>query len=309
MIITLNNTTAPGINSALVQAQRTGGVTSGMVFTMIVVADTWDFDRVLEACVESGREHPSRIIVVAAGHMPATRLDATIRRGEGVPGEVITLRFHGDLIDHQASVLLPLLLPDSPVIVWWPGSSPESPGDDAIGRLGCRRITDAMGATDPLAALRIRADNYQRGDTDLTWTRLTRWRALLAAALDHYPAKVTGAALAGSPHNAPTTLLAAWLENRLHVPVTRTDSSGPGITEVRLTTESGDIAITRADGTLAQFSAPGLSRRTVALRRRDVNALLTEELRRLDADETYEATVATLSDRYRREETAPKEVR
>ncbi len=309
MIITLDDTTSQGINNALVQAQRTGGVTSGMVFTMIVVADTWEFDRVLSACVDAGREHPSRIIVVAAGQMPATRLDATIRRGEGVPGEVITLRFHGELIAHQARVLLPLLLPDSPVIVWWPGSSPASPGDDPIGRLGSRRITDAMGVSDPIAALRVRAENYQRGDTDLTWTRLTRWRALLAAALDQYPAKVKGVKLAGSPNNAPTTLLAAWLESRLHVPVIRTDSAGPGITEVRLSTESGEIAITRTDGTLASFTAPGLPHRTVALRRRDINALLTEELRRMDPDETYEVVLATLGERYRREDEHSEEGR
>ena len=35
--------------------------------------------------------------------------------------------------------------------------------------------------------------SYHPGNTDLAWTRITPWRALLAAALDQHPLKVTGA--------------------------------------------------------------------------------------------------------------------
>jgi glucose-6-phosphate dehydrogenase assembly protein OpcA len=93
-------------------------------------------------------------------------------------------------------------------------------------------------------------------------------------------------------------LLAAWLGDRLRVAVDRTNSSGPGITEVVLETRAGPIRIERRDGKLATFSSPGGPDRPVALKRRDVPELLAEELRRLDEDEVYAATTRRLlSDR------------
>lgn len=299
MITTLKGTTAQAINNAIVQARRFVGM-GGLVFTMIVVADRADYDRAMAACIDAGREHPSRILLVTDGTSKTTRLDAEIRVGEGVPGEIVSLRFQGELRQHRDSVLLPLLLPDSPVIVWWPGSSPADPGQDPIGKLGSRRITDAMGAADPIHALEIRAEHHSRGDTDLTWTRLTPWRALLAAAIDQYPSPIQSVHVAASPDNAAATLLAAWLEARLNVPVERSDSAGPGITGVVMKTEKGDISIVREDGMMAQFSAPGIPKRGVALRRRDINALITEELRRMDADDIFEQATQMLLSRCHR---------
>ncbi len=191
--------------------------------------------------------------------------------------------------------MLPLLLPDLPVICWWPGRSPKAPGTDPVGRLATRRITDAMGDPDPIAALEVRARNYCDGDTDLTWTRLTRWRGLLAAALDAYPMNVTGATVSTAPRNAAGALLAAWLSQRLDVPVTTEPGKpGVGITAVVLSSEDDEIRVTRTDGNLANFSAPGLPSRLVALPRRDVNTLLAEELRRLDDDPIYAEAMASV---------------
>jgi glucose-6-phosphate dehydrogenase assembly protein OpcA len=51
------------------------------------------------------------------------------------------------------------------------------------------------------------------------------------------------------------------------------------------------VSLTRPDGRLATLSSPGEPDRPVALRRREVAALLAEELRRLDPDDVYAATV------------------
>ena len=67
--------------------------------------------------------------------------------------------------------------------------------------------------------------------------------------------------------------------------VTRRNSDGPGITEVSMDTREGPIRISRADGRLATFSSPNRPDRPVALKRREVPALLAEELRRLDEDD------------------------
>lgn len=300
MIITLDDTNTAEIGASILRARSNVGVPTGLVFTMVAVAQACDEDEVMAACVDAGREHPSRIVVVTSEPGGEGRLDAEVRLGEEVPGDIIALHLHGELTAHVESVLLPLLLPDSPVVAWWPGVAPDAPGEDPIGRLAVRRITDAMGTPDPIPTLLARADHYSPGDTDLTWTRLTRWRGLLAAATEAYPSPVSAVEVRGAPGNAAAILLAAWLDDRLGAPVTIVDDEGGiGITGTTLTTAAGDIRLTRADGTMAEFSAPGLPRRIVALPRRDLNALITEELRQLDADGAYSATMARLASRAR----------
>lgn len=297
MIVKLKGTTARGIQNELMKARTNAGVASGMVFTLIVVCDLTDYEEVMEACVNAGREHPSRILVVTNGRSQTDRLDAEISYGSEIPGEIISLRFQGELTEHRSSVLLPLLLPDSNVVVWWPGSSPAHLAEDPIGRLAKRRITDAMGAAKPLQALEIRARNMTPGDTDLTWTRLTPWRALLTSALDQFPEEVSHVVVEADANNAAGMLLAAWLDDRLGCRVERRTSDGPGITKVTMTVTSGDISISRRDGKMASFSAPGTPSRTVALRRRDINTVITEELRRMDADDVLQAAMQRLISR------------
>ena len=135
---------------------------------------------------------------------------------------------------------------------------------------------------------------YAPGNTDLSWTRLTPWRALLAAALDQHPVKVARASVSAERISPSADLLVAWLNDRLRVPVERHTSEGPGITKVVMDTKQGPIAITREDGRLAMFSSPGRPDRPVALKRREIPALLSEELRRLDEDDIYAATARRL---------------
>lgn len=296
MIIELNDTSTKEISSELLRCRQDAGGTSGMVLTLIAVAEDRHRDDVLAAAQASAKAHPSRVIVVVYSPGDSARLDAEIQVGEGTPGDFLALRIHGDnLRQHADSVLLPLLLPDSPTIVWWPHEAPESPASDPVGALATRRITDAAGSPDPIAALLARARNHTPGDTDLTWTRLTRWRALLAAALDQYPHPVTSAKIWSAPDNAPALLLTAWLEDRLAVPVSRTDHHLPGVSEVRLVTEDGDIVINRGNSdSIALYNVPGQPERKVALKRRPLTDLLTEELQRLDADDIFEAALARI---------------
>ena len=90
--------------------------------------------------------------------------------------------------------------------------------------------------------------------------------------------------------NPSADLLTAWMRNRLKVEVVRKTSRGPGITAVEMQTAQGPIRISRPDGRLATYSSPGHPDRPIALRRRDVHELLSEELRRLDPDDVYAAT-------------------
>lgn len=289
MIVELKNTSAREISGALIEAHRGVGNATGLVLTLLIVTDDSRFDEVLEAAKASATTHPSRVIVVNYASEDEPNLDATVEVGEGLPGDLIVLGVSGELRKHADSVVLPLLLPDSPTIAWWPHEAPDNLAQDPIGSLADRRITDAAGCSDPVAALVRRARNHAPGDTDLTWTRLTRWRALLAASLDQSKQQVTEAVVTAAPDNAPAILLAAWLTSRLHVPVTYKQGDGPGVNAVVLRTPDGDITVRRVAEGSAIYQVPGQPERTVALRRRPLTDLLTEELRRLDADDVFEA--------------------
>lgn len=299
MIIDLTDTTSSEIASALLRARRNAGSPAmGMVGTIVVVVDEASHHDAMKAANEAGREHPSRVLVaILRPGKGAPGLDAEVRVGEGIPGEAVLLRLHGELAKVPESVITPLLLPDSPVIVWWPGGGPRIPAEDPLGKLGRRRVTDAAATRRASVDYSARAEGYAPGDTDFAWTRLTPWRALMAAALDQYPTRVTGAEVSAARGNPSADLMAAWLQSRLKVPVEQRTSRGPGVTAVRLFTPSGPIALTRPDGAVATFSVPGQPDRPVALKRRTTSELLSEELRRLDPDDVYAKTLACMVER------------
>ncbi|MEV8371219.1 glucose-6-phosphate dehydrogenase assembly protein OpcA [Kribbella sp. NPDC056861] len=296
MIIDLTGTTSSEIASALLRARRNAGSPAmGMVGTIVVVVDESSHHDAMKAANEAGREHPSRVLVAILRPGRGTGgLDAEVRVGEGIPGEAVLLRLHGDLAKVPESVITPLLLPDSPVIVWWPGGGPKVPHEDPLGALGRRRVTDAAATRRAAVDFPARAAGYAPGDTDFAWARLTPWRALMAAALDQYPTNVSGAEVVSAKGNASADLMAAWLQCRLGVPVEQRNSRGPGITAVRMFTPAGPIALTRPDGSVATFSIPGQPDRPVALKRRNTSELLSEELRRLDPDDVYAQTLACM---------------
>ncbi|MGI5135085.1 MULTISPECIES: glucose-6-phosphate dehydrogenase assembly protein OpcA [unclassified Streptomyces] len=295
MKIDLTDTTASKINKALVQGRRSLGTPAvGMVLTMVIVTDEENAYDSLKAAEEASHEHPSRTLVVIKRHSRTSRdrtsshLDAEVRLGtDAGTGETVVLRTYGEVSDHADSVVLPLLLPDAPVVVWWPVDAPDNPAKDPLGALAQRRITDMYAIDAPLDALETRVSSYAPGDTDLAWTRLTPWRSMLAAALDQARATVTSAAVESEAENPSAELLARWLQARLKVPVDRVVTAGPVVTAVRLGTEKGEIVIDRPEGPLATLSLPGQPPRTMALKVRPTSELIAEELRRLDADEMY----------------------
>ncbi|MFD5429810.1 glucose-6-phosphate dehydrogenase assembly protein OpcA [Streptomyces sp. NPDC127084] len=296
MKIDLTDTTSGKINKALVKGRRAIGTPAvGMVLTLVIVTDEENAYDALKAANDASREHPSRTLVVikrvsrSPRDKAKARLDAEVRVGAdaGSTGETVVLRLYGEVADHANSVVLPLLLPDAPVVVWWPVHAPVDPASDPLGALAQRRVTDTYACEQPIAELTARADAYTPGDTDLAWTRITPWRSMLAAALDQAPWKVTSVEVAGEEYNPSCELLAMWLADRLKVPVQRSVSAGPGLTSVRMETKQGPIELGRSDGSIATLSIEGQPDRAVALKRRDTAELIAEELRRLDPDDIY----------------------
>jgi glucose-6-phosphate dehydrogenase assembly protein OpcA len=297
MMIDLTSTSTGAIHDAIGQARRKlGGPASGMVLTLVIVTDEAAQYDAVRAASEAAREHPCRVLVVITRRPDAaSRLDAEIRVGETSPGETVLLRMYGPLGQHADSVVVPLLMPDTPAVTWWPGIPPAVPASDPIGMLAQRRITDAAAAAEPGQCLTALAGGYRPGDTDLSWTRATPWRSLLAATLDQPHSAIHAATVAAEPGNPSADLIAAWLSTRLHVPVTSQVSAGPGVTGVSFATAEGPIEVARHDGRVAHLRRPGQPERRVALHRRETPELLAEELRRLDPDEVYAESLSQLT--------------
>ncbi|MDP5226101.1 MULTISPECIES: glucose-6-phosphate dehydrogenase assembly protein OpcA [Arthrobacter] len=292
MIIELPNTTTSKISKEITKMREQGGVTAlGRVLTLVVITRNGLEDEAIQAANEASREHPCRIIVLAdAGAEAPDRLDAEIRvGGDAGASEVILLRGFGRLSQESESLVSALLLPDAPIVAWWPHGAPADASGTSIGRIAHRRITDSANEPDPLAALENIRRTYQAGDTDLAWTRLTNWRIQLAAAFDQVDeSPVTSVEVEGASDSASTMLLASWLGLAFDVPVEIVeDPAGTGIRRVLARRESGDVQLHRPGLSTAELTQPDQPMQRISLPRRSLQDCLAEELRRLDPDEVF----------------------
>lgn len=295
MIVDIPDTSTREVARRLVDLRKDGGaITLGRVLTLLVSlsADSEMVEDAITAAKHAGNEHPCRVIVLQPLPLAdGPGLDAQIRvGGDAGASEVLVLRLRGALAEHEAAVVIPFLLPDTPVVVWWPDEAPEVPAEDPLGALAKRRITDATLGADPAATIRARLGSYVAGDSDLAWSRTTPWRALLASTFDE-PATVrtltadgASAVVSGKQDEPAFDLIAGWLATRLNIPVTRTIGEplveiSAGSTYLRLSRPQVELT-----GVLSRSGFPDA---LVPLARRETDVCLAEELRRLDADEVY----------------------
>jgi glucose-6-phosphate dehydrogenase assembly protein OpcA len=298
MIVDLVDTTTTAVNKKLNDLrQQIGAVTMGRVGTLIITSDDAAvIEESIEAANAASHEHPTRILVVTTGDPDAAeaRLDAQLRAGsDTAAGEVVVLRLSGPLAGHANSVVTPFLLPDIPVVVWWPDCAPAVPAQDPLGKLAIRRITDATNGADPLEAIKSRLPGYSAGDTDLAWSRITYWRALLASAVDQKPHEPIESALVSGLKNEPALdVLAGWLASCIDGPVRRV----VGELKVELERKTETITLSRPqEGATATLSRTGKPDALVPLARRETRECLAEDLRRLDPDKVYFAALGGIN--------------
>lgn len=295
MIVDLPDTTVSKISRSLVSVREEGGaVALGRVLTLVIVTSPGLEEKAIEAANDASREHPMRVIVLLLDTPDGEpRLDAQIRvGGDAGASEVILLHTYGAAGSNAESLVTGLLLSDAPVVVWWPEQAPRTPSRSALGRIAQRRITDASAQVDPQGWVDELGAHYAPGDTDLAWTRLTRWREQLAAVLDQPPYEpITAAEVWGGADSPSTPLLAAWLSLRLEIDVVwgylPAAEWEHGIRSVRLTRASGDILLERPSPGAATLTQPGQPSHELAFPRRSLRECLAEELRRLDPDPLY----------------------
>ena len=144
MITTLTATTTSRIVSRFVEHEGASG--SSRVLTLVISTDGAGLEEALCAAHGASRDHPCRVIAVVKppvddsdratprsrdGHVSAQaggHLDAEIRVGHDAgAGETLVLRPWDEAALHTDTLVVPFLLPEAPVVVWWPTTVPEVP--------------------------------------------------------------------------------------------------------------------------------------------------------------------------------------
>lgn len=305
MIIPLPNTTTGEIAKKLVDAQEHYTRTTGRVLTLIVEAQEGDdLEQILASVRDASHEHPSRVLVVVPGDPNSdTQLDAQLRvGGEAGASETVVMQLHGALADQAESVLTPLLLPDTPLVAWWPNVCPQVPSESPVGKLAQRRITNvAHKGTVSEQDLRALSHGYSPGDSDMSWASITLWRGVVASALDHHPhEKVLSVEVAGPAGHPAPNFAAGWLLDRLSVPVQRmaeeTNSDYFPVTHLRFNRETTNVDVDVVDERTVRVRVPGTPDSLVSLSPRTQTEILSEELRHLDADKTYAQALRALGE-------------
>lgn len=301
MIVDLPATTVSKISKRLVQLREQGGaVALGRVLNLVIETDFAGIESSVKAANEASREHPCRIIVLAgelSGGREQSRLDAQIRvGGDAGASEVVVLKAFGETFADIEGLVVGLLLPDAPVVAWWPAAAPVKVAESALGKIAQRRITDAAAQPDPQAFLRQLASGYTPGDSDFAWTRLTIWRTQLASILDQPPYEpILEASVSGVANSPSLDLLAAWLRQSLDVPVTierlAPEGGVAGIQSVRLVRSSGASELIRKIPGVTSLIIPGQAVRELSMPLRSLRDCLSEDLRRLDPDDMFGAVI------------------
>ncbi len=302
-MIGLWDTTGIEVVKALANERRSaGGLTSGLALTLVAVVDERQVREAEAAATIAASAHPCRLLIIVRADVTQqrSRLDAEIVVGGRLgPCEAVVMRMQGRLALHAESVVMPLLAPDVPVVTWWQCAPPERIAYDPLGVVADRRITDSAQAADPVGNLRIRADDYVPGDTDLSWSRITPWRTLLAGAFDATRIGVKAVEIIAPDTDPTAPLLGGWLEARLGVHPTRRPGTGKIMEAVHLelADDTSMKLIRDLNAGIATLQRTGQPDRILPLSRRPLGEELAEELRRLDPDQPYAAALAAATGR------------
>ena len=146
---------------------------------------------------ELATRHPSRAIVIVADREPSgppeLEMHCRLPHPDGaqqVSYEQILIRARGAEDHPLVSAVIPLLLPDLPVFLWWTETPPlDLPFFDDLLRLADRLIVDSGDFARPDRTLPrlhavARSGENRYGVTDFNWTRITPWRELVMQFFD-----------------------------------------------------------------------------------------------------------------------------
>jgi len=285
------------IESALAGSSEDARRAAGTALTATVVV-AGPRERLSEAAqaIESLKDIGVRAVLISYGDNPA----AVVR----VAGHTVALE--GLRPCYLNNAVAALRLSSLPTLVWWRGGQTED--IQGLAMLADRLVLDAE---DPLEVWKSVENLAQRTSvSDLRWTRLTRWRALMAhffdipevcvAACDFRALRVEG-----SDRHA-MRLFAGWLRSILgtdqDIVADLHERSGLAPIEAVVLGDGSQQLVLRLAAnrtcvrTAAEITNLPSASRTVSLGNQQLSALLGEELRIRARDLAFERAVAASRD-------------
>jgi glucose-6-phosphate dehydrogenase assembly protein OpcA len=297
------------------------GVLRACAMTLIVLAEAGeDANEVGETLVALMREHPSRAIVVRVSEGKEPALEARVFAQCWMPFgqrrqiccEQIEISTSNKSLADVPAVVLPLVVADLPVILW--SRLPRLlsiPALQDLSRIATKTIIDSADFPDPQEALRRLAGAAASGLLvgDLAWTRLTRWRELIAQVFEnpvyssHLPS-ISTVTICHSDPAPPSGLLymTAWLrlclEKAGSKPRVVWEKAGAacdgGFSRVTFSSSSPSeltVSVRKVDGSAAEIRVNDLVNRTVFPETSDY-VLLREELSIAGRDPIFSSSLA-----------------
>jgi glucose-6-phosphate dehydrogenase assembly protein OpcA len=204
---------------------------------VVVTHDPAAVNPITETIQQLTASHPSRaVVLVYRREIDDSLLESSVQANclltaPGAPqvcGEQITITAHGDATNRATSLLLPLLVPDLPLVLWMHDSAPfADPLFQRLYKVADRIIIDSAEFDQPTHDL-VRFAEIDAGSgpkapalSDLAWTRLTPWRELTAQFFDARPLlphlrridqiEVAYVSTGSRPNPIPALLFSGWL--------------------------------------------------------------------------------------------------
>ncbi|MEO5924971.1 MAG: glucose-6-phosphate dehydrogenase assembly protein OpcA [Bryobacteraceae bacterium] len=281
---------------------KSGGVLRACAMTLIVAAH--NEAESLDARQTAGmlmRVHPSRAIIV---HPGKGDFDARVfaecwkpmGRAQQICSEGIEIIAGSSGFAEVARFLVPLRVPDLPVVLWCRGSAAsDTSGYHPLYPLADKIIFDTQNVTDADGSLRSlrRLHAYGMRVADLHWTRLSGWREVVSHLFDDglHASEVRSGKITygGDSMSTCARYFEAWTRSSL--PMARIsiepEYGPPGLYSVTLTTPKGDVTVKRAGDHELVVETPTMHYQT-GLPSTSEATLMQEELGILSADAVYE---------------------
>ncbi len=280
-----------------------GGVLRACAMTLVVTAsDDADAEEVRRTLGVLMHDHPSRAVIlkIRDGAEFNARVFAECWKPFGssqqICSEGVEVLSDSVRLEEAAQLLVPLKVPDLPVVVWCRGPAVfQLRSFDPLFPLADKIIVDSSTFPHAAAALGFLRGLRARGCRvgDLHWTRLTGWREILAHLFDDGALETSEIVSARVVHGGATPstcalYFASWIEDalpRAHVSLV-SEAGAPGLHSVALSNATCELLLAK-EAAAIQVTGCGRQYRA-SLPPTDQEALMREELKFLGPDPVFE---------------------